>query len=101
MGTEIDRRKQKHPQRMRIYLDALIDVPGKAINMNKIINGSEGDIGVIAQPAIPGNDEKKESQRQGDQAFTFSTIRNFICFNIINDSICVLWLSIDRCLLNR
>src|SRR5258708_3012385 len=100
MGTERDRGDQQHPQRMRIDLDALIDVPGQAIAMNKIINGSEGDIGVIAQPAIPGNEEEKASQRQGDQAVTFSPRSTVVCFSSIHESIGVLLLSINRSVWN-
>jgi hypothetical protein len=54
-------RHHEHPERVGEDLDAIGDVPAQAETVQEVVDGSEGDVGVVADPGRP-NQQLAEEQ---------------------------------------
>ena len=57
----------KEPQRVRIGLNTLHDVPAKSVALKEIVDRAEADVGVIAHPRIDRVEVREENEHPAEQ----------------------------------
>jgi hypothetical protein len=59
--------EQEHPERMRVDLHALADVPDQAVALDEVINSLQGNKGVVAHPGYAHQEDsvcRQKGERQ-------------------------------------
>ena len=62
----MDAADEQHPERVRVRLHPLAHVPHQAVAGEEIVDGPQGDVRVVDQPAVPQGDHGKHQQQDGE-----------------------------------